>query len=74
MKKGSTAASDIESSSVLMIGSRVAYNTAKRASNEAVHQAKSEAEKVALQEIADPMSADMYRLAKQMRHDQDVMG
>ena len=29
-------------------GSRAAYNTAKRASNRVVHQAKSEAEKVAL--------------------------
>ena len=29
-------------------GSRAAYNTAKRASNRAVHEAKSEAEKVAL--------------------------
>ena len=55
-------------------GSRAAYNTAKRASNRAVHEAKSEAEKVALQKI-DPKSADIYRLAKQMRRDnQDVMG
>ena len=52
----------------------VAYNTAKRASNRAVHEAKSEAEKVALQKI-DLKSADIYRLAKQMRRDnQDVMG
>ena len=29
-------------------GSRAAYNTAKRTSNRAVHQARSEAEKVAL--------------------------
>ena len=36
--------------------------------------AKNEAEKVALQKI-DPRSADVYRLAKQMRRDnQDVMG
>ena len=55
-------------------GSRAPYNTAKRASNRAVHKAKSEAEKVALQKI-DPKSAVIYRLAKQMRRDkQDVMG
>ena len=55
-------------------GSRAAYNTAKRTSNRAVHQARSEAEKVALQKT-DPRSGDVYRLAKQMRRDnQDVMG
>ena len=55
-------------------GSRAAYSTAKSASNRAVHEAKSEAEKVALQKI-DPKSADIYRLAKQMRRDnQDIMG
>ena len=55
-------------------GSCAAYNTAKHASNCAVHEAKSEAEKVALQKI-DPKSADIYRLAKQMRRDnQDDMG
>ena len=55
-------------------GSRAAYNTAKHTSNRAVHQARSEAEKVALQKI-DPRSGDVYRLAKQMRCDnQDVMG
>ena len=55
-------------------GSRAAYNSAKRASNRAVYHAKNEAEKVALQKI-DPRSADVYRLAKQMRRDnQDVMG
>ena len=55
-------------------GSRAAYNIAKRTSNRAVHQARSEAEKVALQKI-DPRSGDVYRLAKQMRRDnQDVMG
>ena len=54
-------------------GSRAAYNTAKRTSNCVVHQAKSEAEKVALQKL-DPRSGDVYRLAKQMRRDnQDVM-
>ena len=46
----------------------------KRTSNRAVHQARSEAEKVALQKI-DPRSGDVYRLAKQMRRDnQDVIG
>ena len=55
-------------------GSRAAYNTAKCTSNRVVHQAKSEAEKVALQKI-DARSGDVYRLAKQMRRDnQDVMG
>ena len=55
-------------------GSHTAYYTAKHASNRAVHEAKNEAEKVALQKI-DPKSADIYRLAKQMRCDnQDVMG
>ena len=55
-------------------GSRAAYNTAKRISNRAVHQARSEAEKVALQKI-DHRSGDVYRLAKQMRRDnQDVLG
>ena len=55
-------------------GSRAAYNTAKRTSNRVVHQAKSEAEKVALQKI-DARSGDVYQLAKQMRRDnQDVMG
>ena len=55
-------------------GSRAAYNTAKRTSNRAVYQARSEAEKVALQKI-DPRSEDVYRLARQMRPgNQDVMG
>ena len=55
-------------------GIRAAYNTAKLTSNRVVHQAKSEAEKVALQKI-DARSGDVYRLAKQMRRDnQDVMG
>ena len=40
-------------------GSRAAYNIAKRTSNRAVHQARSEAEKVALQKI-DPWSGDVY--------------
>ena len=47
---------------------------AKRTSNRAVHQARSEAENVTLQKI-DPRSGDVYGLAKQMRRDnQDVMG
>ena len=51
-------------------GSWAAYNTA----NHTVHQARSEAEKVALQKM-DPRSGDVYRLAKQMRRDnRDVMG
>ena len=55
-------------------GSRAAFNTAKRAPNHAVHQARSEAEKVALQKI-DPRSRDVYRLAKHMRWDnQDIVG
>ena len=55
-------------------GSRSAYNTTKPTSNRAVHQARSEAEKVALQKI-DPRSGDVYPLAKQMCSDnQDVMG
>ena len=49
-------------------------NTAKHTSNRVVHQAKSEAEMVALQKI-DARSGDVYRLAKQMcRDNQDVMG
>ena len=39
-------------------GSRAAYNTATRTSNRVVHQAKSEAEKVALQKI-DARSGDV---------------
>ena len=54
-------------------GSRAAYNTAKGTPNRVVHQAKSEAEKVALQKI-DARSGDVYQLAKQMgRDNQDVM-
>ena len=53
-------------------GNRAA--TAKRTPNRVVHQIKIEAEKVALQKI-DARSGDVYRLAKQMRRDnQDVMG
>ena len=40
-------------------GSRAAYNTAKRTSNRVVHQAKSEAEKVALQKIGLEMFIDL---------------
>ena len=47
-------------------GSRAAYSTAKRAYNRAVHHVRSEAEKGALQKI-DLRSADIFRLAKQMR-------
>ena len=55
-------------------GSRAAYNTAKRTYNRVVHQAKSEAEKVALQKI-DARSGDVYRFAKLMHRDnQDFMG
>ena len=55
-------------------GSRAAYNTARRASNQAVHHDKSETEKVSLLKI-DPKSADIDCLAKQMTRDNhDVMG
>ena len=55
-------------------GSRTAYNTAKHTSNRVEHQAKSEAENVALQKI-NAWSGDVYRLAKEMCCDnQDVMG
>ena len=40
-------------------GSRAAYSTAKRTSNRVVHQAKSEAEKFALQKI-DARPGDVY--------------
>ena len=52
-------------------GSRAAYNTAKPTSNRAVHQARSEAERVALQKI-DPRSGDVYRIAKQMCRDKEA--
>ena len=55
-------------------GSREAYNASKRVANRAVYHAKSAAEKVVLEYI-DPKTADIYKLAKQMRRDnQDVMG
>ena len=55
-------------------GSREEYNAAKRVAKRAVFHAKSEAEKVVLENI-DPKTADIYRLAKQMRREnQDVMG
>ena len=49
-------------------GSQAAYNTATLTSKRAVHQARSEAEKVTLQKI-DPRSGNVYRLAKQMCRD-----
>ena len=53
---------------------RTAYSSANRKSNRAVHMAKSETEKVALQKM-EPRSAEAYRLAKQFSHDsQDAMG
>ena len=55
-------------------GSREAYNAAKRISNRAVFHAKNEAEKAAFDNI-DPKSADIFRLAKQLKRDkQDVCG
>jgi len=53
---------------------RVVYNAAKSISNHAVYRAISDAEKGAL-EIIDPKSADIFRLANQMRRDnRDVLG
>ena len=47
---------------------------AKRASNLAVHIAKTDAEKIAFKKI-NPRSVEIYRLAKQMRRkNQDVIG
>ena len=56
-------------------GKQVAlYNTAKRVANRAVHHAKSEAEKVVLEDI-DTKTADIYKLAEQMhRENQGYMG
>ena len=52
----------------------VGLHTTQHASNRVVHQAKSEAEKVAFQKV-DARSEDVYRLAKQMgRDNQDDMG
>ena len=48
----------------MAVGLHTSSHTAKRTSNRVVHQAKSEAEKVALQKI-DARSGDVYRLAKQ---------
>ena len=55
-------------------GSRESYNAAKRVARQAVYHAKSESEKVVLENI-DLKTASIYRIAKQMRWDnQDVMG
>ena len=55
-------------------GSRDAYNAAKRAAKQAVYHAKSDARKAIMEDI-NPKSADIYKLAKQMRRDnQDVVG
>ena len=54
-------------------GNRDAYQTAKRASNFAVHIAKTDAEKIAFKQI-NPRSVEIYRLAKQIRREnQDVI-
>ena len=47
-------------------GDRHAYQAAKRASNLAVHIAKTDAEKIAFKKI-NSRSVEIYRLAKQMR-------
>ena len=53
---------------------RHAYQAAKRASNLAVHIAKTDAEKIAFKKI-NPKSVEIYRLAKQMRREnRDVIG
>ena len=55
-------------------GNRDAYQAAERASNLAVHIAKSDAEKIAFKQI-NPRSVEIYRLAKQIRREnQDVIG
>ena len=55
-------------------GDRDAYQATKRASNLAVHIAKTDAEKIALK-IINPRSVEIYRLAKQMRQENhDVIG
>ena len=55
-------------------GDRDANQAAKRASNLAVHIAKSDAEKIAFKQI-NPRSVEIYRPAKQMRREnQDVIG
>ena len=51
-----------------------AYQAAKRASNLAIHIAKTDAEKIAFKKI-NPRSVEIYRLAKQMRREnQDIIG
>ena len=55
-------------------GDRDANQAAKRASNLAVHIAKSDAEKIAFKQI-NSRSVEIYQLAKQMRREkQDVIG
>ena len=55
-------------------GDKHAYQAAKRASNLAVHIAKTDAEKIVFKQI-NPRSVEIYRLAKQMRREnQDVIG
>ena len=55
-------------------GSREAYNVAKRAANHAVYHARQEAQKMAVGDV-DPKTADIYKLAKQMRREnQGVVG
>ena len=55
-------------------GGRDAYQAAKRASNLAVHIAKTDAENIAFKQI-NPRFVEIYRLAKQMqRKNEDVIG
>ena len=55
-------------------GSRAEYNIAKKRAKKAVYAAKQEAEKSRVQNI-DPNSDDVYRIAKQMKwENQDVVG
>ena len=55
-------------------GSREAYNVAKRAASRAVYHARHDAQRTAVEEL-DPKTADIYKLAKQMRREnQGVVG
>ena len=55
-------------------GDRDPYQAAKRASNLAVHKAKTDAERISFKKI-NPRSVEIYQLAKQMRREnQDVIG
>ena len=55
-------------------GSHTEYNIAKKRAKKAVYAAKQEAEKSRFKDI-DPSSDDVYRIAKQMKRDnQDVVG